>query len=115
MDGHRRQLYVSTLISIIIMDTSRFSDEGFDNFIQELIDGERFSDSMEVGIAKLVVDKGFEALSPKQKAVFEKSISFYAFDKCRMCGGDIPWAEMSTAENNGQLCSWCENRISKDD
>jgi hypothetical protein len=97
------------------MDTSRYSEEGFESFLQELIENNRLSDSKEEGIAKLVIDKGFDALSEKQKFVFEKSISYCVFDKCARCGCEIPWSEMSAAEDNGALCSWCQQLSSHDD
>jgi hypothetical protein len=97
------------------MDTSRYSEEGFYDFLQELIENKRLSDAKEEGIAKLVIDKGFDSLSEKQKFVFEKSIDPYVFDKCKRCGCEIPWCEMSAAEDNGNLCSWCQQLGSKDD
>lgn len=96
------------------MDSSRYSEEDFDGFLQELIDTKRLSDSKEEGIAKLVIDKGFEALSEKQKFVFENSISHYVYDECSRCGLEIPWVEMSAAEDNGGMCSWCQ-QLSRDD
>lgn len=97
------------------MDTSRYSEEDFSGFIQELIDTKRLSDSKEEGIAKLVIDKGFDSLSDKQKFVFEKAISHYVYDECERCHGEIPWCEMSAAEDNGGLCSWCQQLSSHDD
>ncbi|MDD3386132.1 MAG: hypothetical protein PHN30_10515 [Bacteroidales bacterium] len=97
------------------MDSSRYSEEDFNSFLQELIDTKRLSDSKEEGIASLVIDKGFEALSDKQKFVFEKSISHYVYDECSRCGGEIPWCEMSAAEDNGGKCSWCQQLGRNDD
>ncbi|MGV8830138.1 MAG: hypothetical protein ACWA6U_17660 [Breznakibacter sp.] len=90
------------------MNRSRYSEEDFNNFIQELIDTKRLSDSKEEGIAKLVIDKGFESLSEKQKFVFENSISHYVYNECSRCKLEIPWCEMSAAEDNGGKCSWCQ-------
>jgi len=90
------------------MDTKRFGEEDFNEFIQELIDNKRLNDSSEEGIAKLVIDKGFESLSSKQKFVFEKAISHYIYDDCKRCGNDIPWCEMSGAEDIDGMCSWCQ-------
>lgn len=97
------------------MDTSRYSEEGFDSFLKELIENSRLSDAKEEGIAKLVIDKGFDSLSEKQKFVFLKSIDPYVYDKCSRCGCEIPWFEMSDAEYNGGLCSWCQQLSSHDD
>ena len=97
------------------MDKNRYFEEDFVSFVQELLDRKCFNDSKEEGIAKLVIDKGFESLSDKQKFVFENSISDLVYDECRLCGEDIPWCEMSAAEDNGQLCSWCYHVRTKDD
>lgn len=97
------------------MDAARYSEEDFNMFLLELIENERLSNAKEEGIAKLVIDKGFYSLSEKQKFVFEESISPCVFDKCSRCGCEIPWCEMSAAEDNGGLCSWCQQLGSKDD
>jgi len=90
------------------MNQNRYSEEDFDDFIIELVDNKRLSDAKEEGIAKRVIDKGFESLTDKQKFVFEKSISYYIYDICSRCGIEIPWCEMSAAEDNGGRCSWCQ-------
>ena len=97
------------------MKRNRFLEEDFTSFIQELVDNKRLNDLKEEGIAKLVIDKGFEFLTEKQKFVFEESINQYVYDECSRCGEEIPWCEMSAAEDNGNLCSWCQQVGSKDD
>ncbi|MDX8339764.1 hypothetical protein SLH46_11255 [Draconibacterium sp. IB214405] len=92
-----------------------YTGDDFAAFIEELIDSHRFSDSKEEGIARLVVDKGFEALSDKQGYVFENSIDPYVVSECKRCGCEVPWCEMSAVEFNGGLCSWCWQLSSKDD
>lgn len=96
------------------MDKERYSEEGLNNFIQGLLDNKRLNDSKEEGIAKLVIDRGFDSLTDKQKFVFEHSISYFICNKCSRCGGDIPWCEMSAAEDNGGQCSWCQ-QLGRDD
>lgn len=96
------------------MNAKRYSEEGFNGFIKELLNNENFSNSTEGGIAKLVISEGFGALSDKQKYVFEKAISHYVYDECSRCGLEIPWSEMSAAEDNGGLCSWCQ-QLSRND
>ena len=95
------------------MISNRYSEEDFGDFIQQLIDGQHFDSSKEEGIAKLVLDKGFEALSPKQQHVFEKSISYYVTEECDTCSNPIPWCEMYIAEDNGGNCSWCAHKLEK--
>ncbi len=96
------------------MNAGRYSEEDFENFIQKLIETKRLSNSKEEGIAKLVIDKGFDSLTDKQKFVFEKSIGHYVYDECFRCGIEIPWCEMSGAEDNGGKCSWCQ-QLGRDD
>ena len=90
------------------MESRRYLEEDFNDFVKEIMDNKRFSDSKEEGIASLVIDKGFDSLSEKQKFVFEKAISYFVYDECSRCGNDIPWSEMSAAEDNGGMCSWCQ-------
>ncbi|MCG3167150.1 MAG: hypothetical protein POELPBGB_02934 [Bacteroidia bacterium] len=96
------------------MNTERFLEEDFGSFVEELLSLQRFNDSKEIGIAKLAQDMGYKHLTPKQKFVFEKSIDPYLIEECSRCGEDIPWSEMSAAEDNGQLCSWCQQLTSHD-
>jgi len=97
------------------MDKGRYSEEDFADFMQELIENKRLNEPKEYGIVKLVIDKGYDSLSDKQKFVFEKSIDPFVFDKCSRCGIEIPWCEMSAAEDNGHMCSWCQQLSSHDD
>lgn len=90
------------------MDVKRYQEEDFSDFVQELIDNNRLNGDKENGISLLVVDKGYEHLSQNQKYVFEKAISHYVYDECSRCGNDIPWSEMIAVEDNGGICSWCQ-------
>lgn len=42
------------------MEQKRYSGEDFNDFIKELIDNKRLNDIKEEGIAKLVIDEGFD-------------------------------------------------------
>jgi len=90
------------------MEQARYLEEDLNEFLQLLIDTERFNDQKEVGITKFVIEQGFEKLSSKQKFIFNKAIEEYVFEECSRCGNEIPWSEMSAAEDNGGLCSWCQ-------
>ena|ERR1035437_8071889 len=96
------------------MEQKRYLEEDFNDFIQELVENKRFNESKEEGIAKLVIDEGFEKLSDKQKFVFEKAISDFLTNECSRCRNEIPWCEMSAAEDNGGECSWCQ-QLGRDD
>ena len=89
------------------MESNRFSGDGFNEFLKELIDNTRLDPPVD-GISKLVIDKGYESLSEKQKFVFDEALSHYYYDECTHCGLKIPWSEMSAAEVNGGQCSYCQ-------
>ena len=67
------------------------------------------------GSHELVIDKGYESLSEKQKFVFDKAIGEFTYDDCQRCGLEIPWSEMYNTEDNGGLCSWCQQVGNKDE
>ena len=90
------------------MDTNRYLEEDIKDFLKILIENKVFNNSKEEGIVKLVIDKGINSLSDKQKFVFEEAIRPYVYNECKRCGIDIPWSEMWAAEDNGSLCSWCQ-------
>jgi len=96
------------------MNENRFLEEDFNEFVEYLVEQKMFADSKEEGIAKFVIDKGYEALTDKQKYVFETSITNYIYEECNRCGCNIPWSEMIFADINGGLCSWCQ-QLSRND
>lgn len=88
---------------------SRYKEVDFNDFLKCLMDEQKVDESKESGIIRLVIDKGFNSLTDKQKFVFERAIRPYVFDECLKCGNDIPWSEMLAAEDNSTLCSWCQH------
>ena len=97
------------------MKTSRYSEEDFNIFLQELIDNKVFNDGKEEGITKRVMEEGFENLKGMQSFVFIKAISPFVTEECANCGEDIPWGEMFFASDNGGLCTWCYQVRTKND
>lgn len=97
------------------MDKKRYLEEDFNEFTASLLKGRNFNNSKEEGIAKLVMDKGFESLTDNQKYVLEQSIKPYLTDKCLRCDENIVWSEMLFAEDNGRLCSYCYHVSNKED
>lgn len=82
------------------------------NFVRELIDGD-YLEGAALGVAKLWVDKGDDALTEKQACV----LKHYVFDpfvteSCERCHEPIPWSEMLSAHETG-YCSWCEHQWEK--
>ena len=91
-------------------------DGGFSEYLTYLVENGHLEGAA-LGIAKLVIDKGEEALSPKQKYVFhEHVIKPNTVSECMRCGNDIPWSEMIEAVDS-KLCGYCAYQVekSKDD
>ncbi len=97
------------------MDENRYFEEDFSNFLIQIINDNRLDSSKEIGIVKLAVEKDFESLSDKQKYVLKKAISNMLYEKCDLCTIDIPWSEMTNAEENGGFCSSCWHTMNKND
>lgn len=90
-------------------------EDGFEDFLRELIDGDHLEGAA-LGITKLVISKGEDSLSEKQKHVFRSQVmNEYVVDECKRCSNDIPWSEMMEAHDNGNLCGWCAHMSAKDD
>ena len=56
------------------MKVIRYNEDDFEGFVQDLINTGRIEEK-EAGIAKLMLDKGYDKLSDKQKYVFDKMIN----------------------------------------
>lgn len=107
----------SCILKKITMKRNIFEDEeGFKEFLRQLIASGRLNGT-EAGIAKQVLEKGYNSLTKKQKYVFDKAIENNIVPECTLCHGDIPWDEMHDALENGGLCSDCthfNNEIDKE-
>jgi len=96
------------------MDTTRYNEDDFTGFLQELIDSNQL-EPMQKGITKLVIDKGYDALSFKQKTVFDYMVEEYTNDVCERCGVEIPWCEMLDTLDNGGYCNYCKHMLEKNE
>lgn len=96
------------------MNKSRYHEEDFPSFVEQLIETCRV-EGKQAGIAKLFLDKGYEALSFRQKYVFDKAISQNTIDSCERCGISIPWCEMLEALDNGGYCNYCQHMMEKEE
>ncbi|WP_231491329.1 hypothetical protein [Pedobacter sp. Leaf170] len=94
------------------MNENRFEEEDLNDFLIELVQLNCL-DNPALGITKLVISKGYKELSPKQQYVFKEGIDYHYTDKCVRCDNDIPWSEMSAAEDH-EMCSWCA-KLSEND
>lgn len=94
------------------MNINRYNEEDFEGFVEGLINSGRI-EGKEAGIAKRMLDKGYEALSDKQRYIFDKMIKDNYVAECERCGCDIPWCEMLEALDNGGYCSYCQHMIEK--
>jgi len=95
------------------MNENRFLEEGFDDFLQQLIDEDKCNDSKEEGIVKLCIDEGYSNLSSRQKYVLKGLISHYYQEECTGCG-DMPWSEiLYSYDISGGMCSYCYSKYEK--
>ena len=94
------------------MRKERYFEEDFEGFVEDLIKFDRLDDK-EAGIAKRMLDKGYDSLSPKQKYVFDKMIENNCIEECKRCSCDIPWSEMLEAFDNGGYCNYCQHMMEK--
>ena len=94
------------------MDSIRFNEEDFNGYLEQLIESGRL-DLMQSGITKLVIDRGYDALSPKQRKVFDYMIDTNTVESCERCACDIPWCEMLEALDNGGYCNYCQHMMEK--
>ncbi len=93
----------------------RIDDDNFSEFLGALLESDML-DQPATGIVKLVMDKGEQVLTEKQKNVFQKYvIDIYVNKECKRGGCDIPWSEMYEAYDNGGYCSWCAKMMSNND
>ena len=83
------------------MKKDRYNEEDFNSFIEQLIESGR------------IEDHGYEALSAKQKHVFDHMIANNTVDECKRCAIDIPWCEMLEALDNGGYCNYCQHMMEK--
>ena len=96
------------------MDRKRFHEDDFNEFLESLIQSGRL-DAMQSGITKLVIDRGYDRLSPKQKKVFDYMIDTNSVEICERCANEIPWNEMIFAlDNGGYYCQYIEDKIKEE-
>lgn len=94
------------------MRTGRYNEDDFNGFVEELINSSRL-EGKEAGIAKQMLDKGYDSLSEKQRYIFDKAIENNTVDECQRCGVDIPWCEMLEALDNRSYCGYCQHMMEK--
>lgn len=94
------------------MSDLRYDEEDFNGFLEDLIASGRL-EAKEEGITKLFLDKGYDALSGKQKYVFDKIVQQNSKTECERCANPIPWCEMLEALDNGGYCNYCQHMMEK--
>lgn len=101
----------------IVLIRKRMDNEDCPLYIEELIENERFEDSVALGIAKLYVDKGASALSePQWYTLIKKGlIDGNYVEDCENCLNTIPWSEMlgATYIYEDNYCSYCRHTLEK--
>ena len=82
-------------------------DGGLKDYLEKRIQSGDLN-SMQIGIAKIVIDNGIDKLSDKQKYVFDNYIDIEDEDlECPICQTFVPSSDL--LKNNG-MCDWCANR-----
>ena len=95
-----------------------WEDHDIDNeeaqaFVAEVLDGNHLEQPAQ-GIAKLCLDKGLSALSPKQRAVLKQQVfGTFARKACKRCSNEIPWSEQYNSYDNGGYCGYCHHMMEK--
>lgn len=92
------------------MEKDRFNEADFNRFLEDLINSE-YLDDKEAGIAKQVLDKGYNSLSKKQKYVLDEAIKRYYTEECKFYSHDISWSEMLDAYVNHGYCPDCKHTL----
>lgn len=96
------------------MNKEIFYQNDFKDYVNALINSGRVVDSKEIGIAKSMLDNGYDTLSEKQKYVFDEMIKRNPIPVCKGCGIEIPGNEVEFSFENGGLCSVCWNNEEKE-
>jgi hypothetical protein len=95
-----------------IMNSARYSEDGFNDYLKHLINDAELNDTQR-GIASLVLDKGYDVLTDKQRYVFDKMIDENTVSSCSLCGDSIPGCEMEFAMEHDGLCIHCAKMLRK--
>ena len=97
-------------------DITEEVESGYKEFLQTLIDMGHLEGSA-LGITKLVIDKGEDALSEKGHYVFKTEVleGEYYQERCKQCSEKLEWSEMYEAVTGRGLCGYCEYKSEKDD
>lgn len=96
------------------MNIQRYNEPDFPDYLQDLITSGRI-DNKRIGIIRYFLDYGYDALSEKQRYVFNQTIEDNIVDECTRCAIEIPWCEMLEALDNGGFCNYCQHMMEKDD
>lgn len=93
---------------------ARSREDDFTYYLSNLLKMDKIDSPTAKGIAKLLLDKGADNLTPSQERTFIKYGlgSHNYIEECEMCLIDIPWSEMLDALDD-YLCGHCRNQQEK--
>lgn len=89
--------------------------DDFEKVIQTLINNDEITDPTQLGICKLVVDKGTEVLTQNQMYHLEKVVAIID-SECSICSETLSWEDLHMLEGSpteSRRCSNCEHSWSK--
>lgn len=96
------------------MDISQFEyEQDMEYAARYVLENEVLSGPAE-GIAKQVIDKGWDSLSERQKDVFQKYVIPLATKKCEFCEAPIPYSELDSFEGMCGYCAYKWNKIKEE-
>lgn len=93
----------------------RTNEPDFQDYVNELLDGNRLDGAAVLGVAKKIVADGVEGLTLKQLETFIRH-GLYPYnyvEECERCAENVPWCEMYSALDDS-YCSYCRHLIEKD-
>lgn len=98
-------------MSGVVEEAERRREEAeYRDFLRKLVDGGDLEPhgEMAVGITKLYIDKGPDALSEKQAYVFKRDVQGnFPQPECDVCTTPINWPEAYDALHGDCLCGGC--------
>jgi hypothetical protein len=91
-------------------DESLLDKEALEFLVQHHLEGAA------AGITRQVIDQGLSSLSEKQLYVFKTEVvDEWLIRKCKRCQSDVPGHDLIGVWENDGYCSYCADKMAKDD
>lgn len=102
-------------MSGVVEDAERRGEwEDYRDFLKQLVERDDIQDKAAEGITKVVIDKGLDFLTDKQRYVFTMNVERkFPQPRCEQCNDLIPWSEAYEHVNGPGRCSGCQYSYDK--